>query len=99
MEGSPGGWALVGFAVAGAAIWLIAAAPAGNAVEAPDAVRRQTTALAVAAGVGFGVYFLSLKMAGPAGVVWPMATARIGSLSVCSLMLLGLGARGGRSHA
>ena len=95
MEGSPGGWALVGFAVAGAAIWLIAAAPAGNAVEAPDAVRRQTTALAVAAGVGFGVYFLSLKMAGPAGVVWPMATARIGSLSVCSLMLLGLGARGG----
>ncbi len=45
--------------------------------------------LAVLAGAGFGVYFVALKMANPAGVVWPMATARIGSLSVCSLMLLG----------
>jgi drug/metabolite transporter (DMT)-like permease len=29
-------------------------------------------------------------MAGAAGVVWPMATARIGSLSVCSLLLGGM---------
>jgi drug/metabolite transporter (DMT)-like permease len=42
------------------------------------------------AGVGFGLYFVALKMAGPAGVIWPMATARMGSLSVCSLMFLGL---------
>ena len=94
MEGSPGVWALIGFAVAGAAIWLIAAAPAGDPADVPCAGRRQTTALAVAAGVGFGVYFLSLKMAGPAGVVWPKATASIGSLSVCSLMLIGLGVGG-----
>ena len=40
--------------------------------------------------VGFGFYFVALKMANPAGVIWPMATARIGSLSVCSLMLIGL---------
>ena len=46
--------------------------------------------LAMLAGVGFGFYFVALKMAGPAGVVWPMATARMGSLSVCSIMLLGL---------
>jgi drug/metabolite transporter (DMT)-like permease len=46
--------------------------------------------LAVLAGVGFGLYFVALKMAGPAGLVWPMATARIGSLTVCSAMLLGL---------
>jgi drug/metabolite transporter (DMT)-like permease len=46
--------------------------------------------LAMLAGVGFGFYFIALKMAGPAGVVWPMATARIGSLFVCSVMLLGL---------
>jgi len=96
MEGSPGVWALVGFAIAGAAIWLIAAAPPRDPADLPSAVRRQTTALAVAAGVGFGVYFLSLKMAAPTGVVWPMATARIGSLTVCSLMLLGLGMRGGQ---
>jgi drug/metabolite transporter (DMT)-like permease len=33
---------------------------------------------------------VALKMAGQAGVLWPMATARMGSLSVCSLMIVGL---------
>ena len=47
--------------------------------------------MAVAAGVGFGMYFVMLKMAGAAGAFWAMGTARIGSLSVCSLLLLGLG--------
>jgi drug/metabolite transporter (DMT)-like permease len=93
MEGSPGWLPMVGFVVAGAAIWLIAASPAGDAAEGLSAGRRETTALAVAAGGGFGVYFVALKMAGPAGVVWPMATARMGSLSVCSPMLLGLSVR------
>ena len=49
----------------------------------------ETVALAMLAGVGFGFYFVALKMAGAAGVIWPMATARIGSLSVCGLMLAG----------
>ena len=50
---------------------------------------RQTMLLAVLAGAGFGVYFICLKMANPAGVVWPMATARMGSLTICGLMLVG----------
>jgi len=53
------------------------------------AAGRQTMLLAVLAGAGFGVYFICLKMANPAGVVWPMATARMGSLTICGLMLLG----------
>jgi len=81
--GSPGVRPMLGFAVAGVAIWLIAAGPAG-------AAGRQTALLATLAGVGFGIYFVALKMAGPAGVVWPMATARMGSLAVCSLMALGM---------
>jgi drug/metabolite transporter (DMT)-like permease len=85
-EGSPGMLRIVGFLVAGGAIWLIAAGPNAEAKSADTG----TIWLAVAAGIGFGIYFVSLKMAGVAGVVWPMATARIGSLSVCSLMLLGL---------
>jgi drug/metabolite transporter (DMT)-like permease len=92
-EGSPGLGRLLGFAVAGLAIWLIAAGPGGEAAEAG----RETVWLAVTAGVGFGIYFVALKMAGAAGVVWPMATARMGSLSVCSLLLLGLGLRPARS--
>ncbi|MEO6912057.1 MAG: EamA family transporter [Edaphobacter sp.] len=85
-EGSPGVRRVVGFLVAGAAIWLIAAGPNPEAAPA----KAETVWLAAAAGIGFGVYFVALKMAGVAGVFWPMATARIGSLSICSLMLLGL---------
>jgi drug/metabolite transporter (DMT)-like permease len=85
-EGSPGWMRIVGFVVAGAAIWLIAAGP--NAEAQPAAMG--TVWLAVAAGLGFGVYFVALKMAGVAGVIWPMATARMGSLSVCSLLVVGM---------
>ncbi len=85
-EGSPGLLHIVGFLVAGGAIWLIAAGPNAEAKSADMG----TIWLAVVAGIGFGIYFVSLKMAGVAGVVWPMVTARIGSLSVCSVMLLGL---------
>ena len=115
-EGSPGARAVVGFAIAAAAIWLIAAGEAVHGVETVEeaahghqladaaerdaqvraelisarrAAGRRTMFLAVMAGAGFGVYFICLKMANPAGVVWPMATARMGSLSVCGLMLLG----------
>jgi uncharacterized membrane protein len=86
-QGSPGTLPLLGFGVAGMAIWLIAA---GGAAEDATA-GRETMALAMLAGVGFGFYFVALKMAGPAGVVWPMATARMGSLCVCGVLFVGLG--------
>jgi drug/metabolite transporter (DMT)-like permease len=96
LDGSPGVRPLLGFAVAAIAIWLIAAGPASAAAGGRS---RETAVLAMLAGVGFGFYFVALKMAGPAGVVWPMATARIGSLSVCSLMLLGVRLTGGKAEA
>ncbi len=86
--GSPGVRALAGFAVAGIAIWMIAAAPAR---EGEGTTSRETMLLAGLAGVGFGLYFVALKMAGAGGVVWPMATARIGSLTTCALLALGFG--------
>lgn len=96
-EGSPGLLRVAGFVVAGAAIWLIAAGPNPEATPAATG----TVWLAVAAGVGFGIYFVALKMAGSAGVFWPMATARMGSISVCSLLLVGmsLGAKPGAMTA
>jgi drug/metabolite transporter (DMT)-like permease len=92
-EGSPGMLHLVGFLVAGMAIWLIAAGPNPEATPAD----RGTFWLAVAGGVGFGVYFVALKFAGSAGVIWPLATVRIGSLVVCSLLVAGMsvGAKAG----
>jgi drug/metabolite transporter (DMT)-like permease len=96
-DGSPGVRPAAGFVVAGVAIWLIAAGPAAESVT-PGA-SRGTMGLAIFAGAGFGIYFVALKMAGPAGVIWPMATARMGSLTTCSLLLLGttLRARGAGS--
>ncbi len=85
-EGFPGRLRLAGFLVAGAAIWMIAAGPAQRSGSAGG-----TTLLAVGAGAGFGVYFVALKMAGPAGPVWAMATSRIGSLATCAFLLALLG--------
>jgi drug/metabolite transporter (DMT)-like permease len=85
-EGSPGMLRVAGFVVAGAAIWLIAAGPNPEAKTAD----KGTVWLAVVGGVGFGVYFVALKFAGSAGVIWPLATARMGSLGVCSLLMGGM---------
>jgi drug/metabolite transporter (DMT)-like permease len=96
-EGSPGLLRMSGFVVAGAAIWMIAAGP--NAEATP--VDRGTFWLAMVGGVGFGVYFVALKLAGTSGVIWPLATARMGSLSTCLLMLLAVSfrANGGAAKA
>jgi drug/metabolite transporter (DMT)-like permease len=84
-EGSPGWLRIAGFVIAGCAIWMIAAGENPEAVPASGG----TMWLAVGSGAGFGVYFVALKYAAAAGLVWPMATARIGSLTTCSLILLG----------
>jgi drug/metabolite transporter (DMT)-like permease len=89
-EGSPGLLRLVGFVVAGVAIWLIAA---GENPEAKTA-DRGTVGLAIVAGVGFGIYFVALKFANSSGVIWPLATCRMGSLTVCSLLLGGMSLKG-----
>jgi drug/metabolite transporter (DMT)-like permease len=88
-EGSPGILKLAGFVVAGLAIWLIAAGPNPEAQPAD----KGTIWLAVVGGVGFGVYFVALKFAGSAGVIWPLAISRMGSLTVCSLLIGGMALR------
>ena len=82
-DGAPGWKKFAGFMVAGVAIWLIAL---GETV----AEEASTLWLAVGAGAGFGLYFVALKYAGAGGMVWPMATARMGSITTCALILLGL---------
>lgn len=82
-DGAPGWRKGIGFLVAAAAIWMIAA---GDAAHEDTS----TTWLAIGAGAGFGIYFVALKYAGASGVIWPMATARMGSISVCVLILVAL---------
>lgn len=82
-DGTPGWRKGLGFLVAAAAIWMIAA---GDAAHEDTS----TTWLAIGAGAGFGIYFVALKYAGAGGVIWPMATARMGSISTCAVILLAL---------
>jgi len=82
-EGMPGVLRLLGFGLAFVAIWVIAAGPSPE-----NAGGKGTLGLAVLAGVGFGIYFVALRMANPLGVVMPMAIARVASLMTCGVILL-----------
>lgn len=86
LEGRPSAVRLAGFALAAGAIWLVAAPVAGAPAEPPG-----VKPLAVAGGIGFGLYFAGLKFANPLGVLEPMALARVGSLATCLILLLGMG--------
>jgi drug/metabolite transporter (DMT)-like permease len=92
MEGAPGAMRLAGFALAGGAIWLIAA---GDSPES-GGESSGTMALAIFAGLAFGAYFVALKMTNPLGLVMPMAIARASSLVLCAVVLgvMGLVRRG-----
>ena len=80
LEGAPGPLRIAGFVLAAVAIWAIAA---GNAHD--DA---RTLALAITGGLGFGVYFVGLRLADPLGVIEPVALARAASLVTCGLLYL-----------
>ncbi len=84
VDGRPELRHLAGFLAAGWAIWLIAGG--SDNAKRGDGV---TMWLASVSGAGFGVYFVCLKFAAAAGLVWPMATARMGSLCFFSLLLGG----------
>jgi drug/metabolite transporter (DMT)-like permease len=101
-EGSPGVLRIAGFLVAGAAIWLIAAGPNPEAKADRGSNDRETFWLAFVGGVGFGIYFTALKFAAAkTGVLWPLVTCRMGSLTVCALMLAGMAllGNGGKAKA
>ena len=92
LEGVPTPLRLVGFALALAAIWLIAAGPSPEAEHAvdgsePSESSRATLVLAIIGGIGFGIYFVALRLANPLGVLEPMAVARSASLVTCALLL------------
>ncbi len=96
-EGPPGLRRLAGFAVAGLAIWMVAAGPstrlpvAGAPAQTPAQTQgadRRSMILAILAGIGFGLYFVAMKMAGRGGLLWPMTTVRIGSVTTCAVLVL-----------
>ncbi|HEX4155600.1 MAG TPA: EamA family transporter [Acidobacteriaceae bacterium] len=104
LEGVPAPLRLAGFALALAAIWLIAAGPSPESTQAidgsaPMTSSRTTMALAIVGGIGFGIYFVALRLANPLGVMEPVALARFASLSTCALLLLAVMLRTRRTHS
>ncbi len=89
-EGLPTTRQLLGFAVAIAAIWLIAAAPRQGRLN------RRSLWFGAIAGTCFGIYFVQLKLASAHGnsggaisaVLWPMAFSRVTSTALASLLCL-----------
>ncbi|HUZ04868.1 MAG TPA: hypothetical protein VMU62_05895 [Acidobacteriaceae bacterium] len=73
----------LGLVLAGVAIWLISGKPKESADSEPkDPHHRQRWVLAIIAGCGFGVFLVTMKLANPGGLLWPLVTSKIGSLSV-----------------
>lgn len=91
--GAPSPRQLAGFALAAGAIWLISSAPTAtsssprntaplNTALTADPDRQKKLMLAVISGVGFGIFFIALRQANRGGLIWPLAAARVGSLSL-----------------
>lgn len=98
LEGVPTSLRIVGFVLALAAIWLIAAGPSPESEHAvdgsePSESSRMTLVLALVGGIGFGIYFVALRLANPLGVLEPMAVARSGSLVTTVLLLVAVSVR------
>ena len=92
MEGAPAPLRLAGFVLAAVAIWAIAAGESKHE-------DRSTFWLAIVGGVGFGFYFVGLRMANPLGVLMPIALARAASVFVCGALAAALWLLKGRREA
>jgi uncharacterized membrane protein len=80
----PSTWALVGVGVALPAIALIAREHA----ERPQRLTRTVFAAALAAGFGFGLFFVALSRTSGHSGLWPLIGARVASIGLLSLVLL-----------
>lgn len=87
-EGAPSAVRMLGFALALAAIFLIAYQPSGR--THPRAV-----VLATLAGFGFGAFLITSKLASQGAILWPLAASRLTSSTMACALLIAVGARRG----
>ena len=78
-EGLPRTPQIAGIVLAAIAIWMIARSPDSHS-------SKQAIMLGAASGASFGCLFIFLKLAGPGGVLWPLACSRIASATLAALV-------------
>jgi drug/metabolite transporter (DMT)-like permease len=81
--------ALVGIALALGAVVLVSREAAPPEADRHPADRRrqmQSIALALAAGLGFGLFFVVIGHAGDDAGIWPLVGARVASVSLFTLL-------------
>jgi uncharacterized membrane protein len=81
VDGLPGVWTFIGFALALAAVWLIAH---GEGDES-SAIRLNEIYLPLLAGVTFGLFFVFMHQASRDSTLWPIVASR--SVSAVSLLI------------
>jgi drug/metabolite transporter (DMT)-like permease len=79
-EGLPGRIPILGFILAAVGLWLITRTGDGGT---PDGV-----GLAVLAGIGFAGFYLGVRQAGDASVLWIATLTRTGGLTITALVVL-----------
>jgi drug/metabolite transporter (DMT)-like permease len=81
--GAPSHRQIAGFVLAAGAIWLISSPSSSNRQVVEG--QRKKLALAVIAGIGFGIFLIALREANGGGILWPLAASRVGSLALAIL--------------
>jgi drug/metabolite transporter (DMT)-like permease len=79
-EGMPGKVPILGFAVAVVGLWLI--------TRTDEGARPEGIGLAVVAGIGFASFYLCVRQAGDASVLWMATLTRTGGLIITALIVL-----------
>jgi drug/metabolite transporter (DMT)-like permease len=82
----PRALALVGIALAVPAIILLTAGPAGRAEKG---MARRAALLGAAAGMGFGLFFFTISRTAPGSGLWPLAAARLTTVTLVLLFAAG----------
>ena len=75
-EGLPPNAQILGFFVALLAVWLLSSSVGGVKTRLNDLI------LPVAAGAGFGLFFILIDRVSDEAILWPLVAARLGSLSL-----------------
>ncbi len=79
-EGLPGKVPILGFAVAAVGLWLI--------TRTDEGAKPEGIGLAVLAGIGFASFYLCVRQAGDASVLWIATLTRTGGLLITGLIVL-----------